>query len=249
MGSALDMSTIGKRHHRTESLGQGTHIQGARGENESTVSQSTISKLRSFVRAPRAQLELCELCSAPIAPLHQHLLELEKRQVLCACDGCAILFGGNARQRYRRIPRDLRRLDHFLMDDHEWESLLIPINLAFFVFSSAAARVLAYYPSPGGVMESTLDLDYWNVIVERNPILLRFEPDVEALLVNRLSTPQYYRAPIDHCYRLVGIVRTHWRGFSGGSQVWQEIDRFFALAPAAGSEALPIQAKDEDRCA
>ena len=57
----------------------------------------------------------------------------------------------------------------------------------------------------------------------------KFEPDVEALLVNRISdSPRYYRAPIDHCFRLVGIIRTHWRGFSGGTEVWQEIDRFFA---------------------
>ncbi len=58
-------------------------------------------------------------------------------------------------------------------------------------------------------------------------MLNQFEPDVEALLVNRLSSPRYYRAPIDQCFRLVGIIRTHWRGLSGGQEVWQEIDRFF----------------------
>ncbi len=108
--------------------------------------------------------------------------------VTCACEPCAILFGGNARQRYRRIPRDVRRLRDFAMDDQEWESLLIPINLAFFVNSSVAQRVIAQYPSPGGAMESSLDLEYWNAIIERNPVLKRFEPDVEALLVNRLSS-------------------------------------------------------------
>jgi hypothetical protein len=77
-------------------------------------------------------------------------------------------------------------------------------------------------------MESSLDLEYWAVIAERNPILKRFEPDVEALLVNRISkTPQYYRAPIDQCFRLVGLIRKHWRGLSGGAEVWQQIDRFF----------------------
>ena len=116
------------------------------------------------------------------------------------------------------------------MDDQEWDSLLIPINLAFFVYSSAAGRVIAQYPSPGGAMESLLDLEYWNAVVERNPVLKKFEPDVEALLVNRLSSgaPQYYRAPIDQCFRLVGIIRTQWRGLSGGQDVWREIDRFFA---------------------
>ena len=87
-------------------------------------------------------------------------------------------------------------------------------------------------------MESTLDLECWSTIVEHNPVLRKFEPDVEALLVNRLSAnPQYFRAPIDQCFRLVGILRTEWHGLSGGQQVWREIDRFFTeLALASGEE-------------
>ena len=34
--------------------------------------------------------------------------------------------------------------------------------------------------------------------------------------------------PIDACYRLVGLVRMHWRGFDGGSEAWAAIDTFFA---------------------
>jgi hypothetical protein len=197
-----------------------------------------LATLQRFVRKPRERVEVCELCATPIGPGHQHLLELEKRQVTCACDPCAILFGGNTRQRYRRIPRDVRRLHDFVMDDLEWDSLLIPINLAFFVYNSAAGRVVAQYPSPGGAMESSLDLEYWDAIVERNPVLKKLEPDVEALLVNRISSlPQYYRAPIDQCFRLVGIIRTQWRGLSGGSDVWAEIDRFFLqLHEASGGQ-------------
>lgn len=203
-----------------------------------------LATLQRFVRKPRERTEVCELCAARIAATHQHLLELEKRVVTCACDPCAILFGGNARQRYRRIPRDIRQLHDFVMDDQEWESLLIPINLAFFVHSSAAQRVIAQYPSPGGAMESSLDLEYWNAIVDRNPVLRRFEPDVEALLINRLSTPpQYFRAPIDQCYRLVGIIRTHWRGLSGGTEVWKEIDRFFKEL----AQGEVVRASDEEQ--
>jgi hypothetical protein len=33
--------------------------------------------------------------------------------------------------------------------------------------------------------------------------------------------------PIDECFRLVGLIRTHWRGLSGGTAVWAEIGRFF----------------------
>jgi len=180
------------------------------------------------VRKPQPRVEVCELCATTLPPFHQHLLEMEKRRVTCSCDPCAILFSGNARQRYRRIPREATRLCDFAMDDQEWESLLIPINLAYFVHSSPAGRVIAQYPSLGGAMESSLDLEYWNAVVERNPVLKKFEPDVEALLVNRIADgPRYYQAPIDQCFRLVGIIRTHWRGLSGGAEVWKEIDAFF----------------------
>jgi hypothetical protein len=33
--------------------------------------------------------------------------------------------------------------------------------------------------------------------------------------------------PIDDCYRLVAVIRTRWRGFTGGKEVWLEIERFF----------------------
>jgi hypothetical protein len=32
---------------------------------------------------------------------------------------------------------------------------------------------------------------------------------------------------MDECYSLVGLIRMHWRGLSGGREVWEEIDRFF----------------------
>ena len=193
-----------------------------------SLGRNSLSTLQQFVRKSRDAVELCELCATPLSQEHHHLLELDHRHIICACDPCAILFGGNARQRYRRIPRDVYRLDDFQMDDHEWESLLIPISLAYFVHNSTAGRISAQYPSPGGAMESSLDLEYWDAIVQRNPILKKLEPDVEALLVNRIAElPRYYRAPIDQCFRLVGIIRTRWHGLSGGSQVWQEIDKFF----------------------
>src|ERR1700684_3390541 len=93
--------------------------------------RTSLTTLQKFVRKPRAVVEKCELCATTLAPEHQHLLELDDRQVTCACDPCAILFNGNARQRYRRIPRDVYRLNDFAIDDQEWESLLIPINLAY----------------------------------------------------------------------------------------------------------------------
>jgi hypothetical protein len=119
------------------------------------------------------------------------------------------------------------------MTDAEWDGLLIPINLAFFVQSGTDSRVTALYPSPAGATESLLSLETWSSIVDANPNLRLLQPDVEALLVNRVghareaSAAEYYIAPIDDCYRLVGLIRVHWHGLSGGEEVWREIGNFF----------------------
>jgi hypothetical protein len=39
---------------------------------------------------------------------------------------------------------------------------------------------------------------------------------------------EYYIVPIDQCFKLVGLIRSNWRGFSGGTEVWQKIGGFFA---------------------
>jgi hypothetical protein len=115
------------------------------------------------------------------------------------------------------------------MTDVQWEGLQLPINLAFFLNSTSAGRVVALYPSPAGATEALPPLDAWQALVEDNPCLRELEPDVEALLVNRLgAVPAYYRVGVDVCYELVGLVRTHWRGLSGGTAVWTDIGRFFA---------------------
>jgi hypothetical protein len=173
--------------------------------------------------------ERCELCSTELGPAHQHLVEPSTRRVLCACDACALLFSLRADTKYRRVPRRTRCLDDFRLSDAQWDGLLIPIGLAFFFRNSVGGKIMALYPSPGGPIESLLDLSCWEEIVHENPLLEQMEPDVEALLVNRLGQRrEYYLAPIDECYRLVGVLRAHWQGLSGGDEVWQEIDRFFA---------------------
>jgi hypothetical protein len=54
-------------------------------------------------------------------------------------------------------------------------------------------------------------------------------PDVEALLVNRTKRKrEYYRVSIDHCFALAGLIRTRWRGLSGGGEVWDAISSYFA---------------------
>ena len=187
-----------------------------------------LNALRRFVRQ-RAVVERCEMCSAELAAEdHQHLVDPLSRQLVCACDACAILFSGQAEMKYRRVPRRIRYLADFHITDAEWDSLMLPINLAFFFKSTPDGKQVALYPSPAGPTESLLTLDAWDEIVQDNAILKEMEPDVEALLVNRVgSTREYYLVPIDECYKLVGLIRAHWRGLSGGAEVWKEIERFF----------------------
>ena len=189
--------------------------------------KSAPSFLKQFARR-RSAAERCELCSAELAPTHQHLLDPKKREVMCSCDGCAILFCGQTGAHFLRIPRRIRSLSDFQMADLQWESLMIPINLAFFYRNSAANKMMAMYPSPAGAIESLLSLESWTEIAAEHPALPTMEPDVETFLVNRVGPqPEYYIVPIDECYRLVGLIRMHWRGLSGGTEVWKEIHRFF----------------------
>jgi hypothetical protein len=185
--------------------------------------------LRQFVRKPSGPpAERCELCGLALATEHAHLLEPDTRQLVCSCDPCAVLFSGRQGGRYRRVPRDIWALPEFRLTDIQWEDLHLPINLAFFVQSTPAKRVLALYPSPAGAVESLLTLEAWQTLVVDNPVLGELEPDVEALLVNRMKDARaYYRTPIDECFKLVGLIRAHWRGLSGGTEVWDEVGRYF----------------------
>ena len=175
--------------------------------------------------------ERCELCAAPVPAEHRHLVDLEARRLLCVCRPCALLFdrpaaGGG----HLRLVGDRRlALEGFVLDDALWARLRIPVEMAFFFQSSPAQRVLAFYPGPMGATESLLELDTWQEVQGANPVLAEMEPDVEALLVNRArGARSHWLVPIEDCYRLVALIRTRWRGFTGGAEVWSEIDEFFA---------------------
>jgi len=188
-------------------------------------------RLRSFAR--RGPLESCDLCGKELAEQHDHLVEPGARRLLCACGPCALLFSGPTNTKYQRVPRDARPIPDFVMTDAQWDDLRIPINLAFFFRSSTQGRTIASYPSPAGATESLLPLDAWQAIEEANPVLAGMQEDVEALLVHRvgyardLAPAEYYIVPIDQCFKLVGLIRTRWRGLSGGNEVWREIAHFF----------------------
>lgn len=181
------------------------------------------------MRPRAASTEQCGLCGTPVGQTHHHLLELANRKIVCSCEACAILFSDRAANTYRRIPTDIYILPAFVLSDVQWEALSIPINMAFFCEYEGFLEPSVFYPSPAGATQAHLDADSWHPLVAQNPGLQRMKPDVEALLVNRVTHPHdYYIVPIDECYRLVGLIRTKWRGFSGGKDVWQSIGEFFA---------------------
>ncbi len=194
----------------------------------SSAGKSALASLRRFVRPRPAGHSHCELCSAELADDHSHLVELASRRLCCACEPCSILFSNRATPKYRRVPRRAQYLTNFCLTDVQWEGLGLPINLAFFMHSTPAGRIVALYPSPAGATEALPPPDAWESLMEDNPCLRDLGADVEALLVNRLGPEsEHYRVGVDVCYALVGLVRTHWRGLSGGSVVWSEIGRFF----------------------
>jgi hypothetical protein len=175
---------------------------------QSRLSSPRLRRLVALGPAPsgrEAPAEACELCNTPLPSEHGHLLDLDTRELACACRACALLFdrsaaaGGNLRL------------------------------VAFFFASSRAGRVMAYYPSPLGPTESHLTFEAWQELERANPVLGTMEADVEALLVNRArGARRQWLVPIEDPYRLVAVIRTTWRGLTGGTEVWKRLDAFFA---------------------
>ena len=189
-----------------------------------------LTRLGALARRSAEAQERCELCGAAIAPEHRHLLEVSTRELMCTCRACSILFASEAASegRYRLVGDRRLRVEDLELDDAAWEELRLPVELAFFFRNSAEGRVQAYYPSPMGPTESLLGLGAWSELEDANPVLRTLQTDIEALLVNRVRGARgHWIVPIDDCYALVGLIRTRWRGLTGGTEVWEAIARFF----------------------
>ncbi len=193
-------------------------------------------------RAAAAPGEQCDFCATPIAQEHGHLIDLGVRRIMCACRPCALVFEptGAAQGRYKTVPHRYVALGDVGVDDNLWESLQIPIGLAFFFRNSGDGKLAAFYPGPAGATESELPLDDWETVARDHPVLASLEPDVEAILVRRPGrgggVTHCYLVPIDAAYELVGLIRSCWRGFDGGSDALGKIDAFFASLGARDGE-------------
>src|ERR1700760_4348133 len=113
--------------------------------------ETVFATLRRFAR-PRAAIKRCELCSVGLAAEHRHMLEMATVRIVCTLVSCALRFQFVLDGRFKLIPRGVN------FADFEWESLALPINLAFFFQSSPGNQIKALYPSPAGATESLLPL-------------------------------------------------------------------------------------------
>ena len=198
-------------------------------DNPSPDALAVLQRLRRPKTLPRPG-ETCEMCSEPIPDDHRHVVNLDSRSLLCACQSCYLLFTqkGAAQGRYRAVPERVSSFEGFSLAMSLWESLQIPVSVAFFFFNSDLGEIAAFYPSPAGATESLLPLGAWDQIELGHPGFAELEPDVEAILMR--VTPEEsecYLVPIDACYELVGQLRALWHGFDGGRDARDALDGFF----------------------
>ncbi|MBE1546570.1 hypothetical protein GGC64_000578 [Mycobacterium sp. OAS707] len=191
-----------------------------------------LARIRANRGAPQPAGERCEMCAEAIADEHQHVVNLEGRQLMCVCRGCYLLFTDtDAQLRYRAVPDRYLVFNDFALDRRAWEGLQIPVGLAFFFHNSSLDRTVAFYPGPAGATESELDLVAWNDIRTADPRVDTVAADTEALLVrvpdDETASTRAYLVPIDACYEFVGRLRMMWRGFDGGQDARTYIENFF----------------------
>jgi hypothetical protein len=208
------------------------------------------SRLRRLAEAPAGRREpepeRCELCGEPIPPAHRHVLDTRDRELRCTCRACSLLFatGAAAQGHLRLVPERRLTLPALALDDLAWEELRLPVDMAFFFREGASGRVRAFYPSPMGPTESLLALEAWQAVEAGAPVLRSMADDVEALLVDRIrGARRQWLVPIDDCYALVGLIRTRWRGLTGGREVWTAIEDFFT---ELDRRAKPVPAGQAD---
>ncbi|RUP27990.1 MAG: hypothetical protein EKK51_25080 [Mycolicibacterium sp.] len=208
-----------------------------------TGAYDVLARIRAARSAPVAAGERCEMCAEQIAAEHQHVVNIEGRQLMCVCRGCYLLFTDvDAALRYRAVPDRYLTFPAFALGRREWELLQIPVGLAFFFRNSSLDRTVAFYPGPAGATESELDLAIWDDIRSSDPRVDLLAADTEALIVRvpDASLPvEGHLVPIDACYEFVGRLRMLWHGFDGGQQAHQFVDDFFSAISERSKAVAP----------
>ena len=191
-----------------------------------------------------ADADRCEMCAEVLGERHGHVVDLENRSLACTCRACYLLFthDGAAGGRYRAVPEYVYHDPDRPLTDLDWGELQIPVAMAFFFYNSELGRVVAGYPSPGGVTECELDLAAWDRLADAHPLLGVLAPDVEAILVNRNDgRNEAFLMPVDECYALVGELRMKWQGFDGGAEARAALTAFL---DNLRQRAVPLERRD-----
>lgn len=179
---------------------------------------------------PAEKVQRCEMCAEPIGEWHGHVVDLDGRGLMCTCRGCALLFTteGAGGGRFKTVPERYRHAANVPLAEMTWDSIGIPVAMAFFFANTAMERTVCFYPSPAGATESLLSLEAWKDLLGAIPEFGDLNADVEALLVHKQEEGfEFFAVPIDACYQLVGLVRMYWKGFDGGEEAWKAINEFF----------------------
>lgn len=210
-----------------------------------------LRRLRRPAAPPPAATPHCDMCAEPIPAAHEHVLDLASSELACCCTACALLFDSTVTAR-RRLPRDSYALPGLLISGHEWAALAIPVGLAFLTRHAGTEGtegkeaagpqpdrpLIAAYPSPAGIVTSRLESEIWQQLVGAHPELRQLRPDIESLLINRFVEPhRSFIVPLDHAFRLAGLVRQNWSGFSGGARVKQTVAEFCEQLALCSREA------------
>ena len=190
--------------------------------------ENAFGALRQFVRRASVTWSAANFAAPKWRPEHPHLIEPGTQQAAMHLQRLRDSVQRHGNEIQAGAARACSRLQNFHLSDGQWESLMVPDQHGFLFPQHAGRtsgcvlsqprgsdRVAACRSIPGKISRTLI------------PLLAEMEPDVEALLVNRVghargfAAPEYYVLPIDECYKLVGLIRANWRGLSGGTEVWQ----------------------------
>ena len=86
-----------------------------------TSAYDVLARIRATRSTPQQAGERCEMCSEPIADEHQHVVNVEGRQLLCVCRGCYLLFTDTEAQLRRRERMLTEAQSRAHMGSWEWD--------------------------------------------------------------------------------------------------------------------------------
>ena len=149
---------------------------------------------RRGAAAPAATARRAATCAAPRCPRTiATCCDVGERRILCACEPCIAMRAGEGDLRPDRDARRCAWTTSSLADEL-WAAVPDPDRPGLLLASarSPAASSRSTRARPARPSASCY-LEAWNELVAANPVLADLEPEVEALVVNRLVDPHALR--------------------------------------------------------